>query len=139
MNHDAICTGLDECSGSLKRIFHTTLKNQTLNSCDNHEVIRKLRVFASSNLSAEVFYGILRLFYLGTKQGVLLESCLVLDDDCRNTHLLKSSVSINEVLSKPSCIAIENDGFRSNFSDIINGAETGSHVNKFDIWLTLCS
>ena len=82
VNHDTISTGGNKCMSTCQCIFHSPLQDKTFNSGDNHEIVCKLRLLSSGYFRTKVLNAILCLLYLSSKQAVLLESGLVLNDDC---------------------------------------------------------
>ena len=137
VNHNPICPCFHKRMSTSQCIFHSLFKNQALYTRNNHKVICQLRFFPCRNLSREIFNTILCLFYLSSKQRVLLQARFVFNNDCRNTHLLQGANSVYKMLRKPASIAIKNNRLGGNLCHIVNRLEPGSHINQLNIRFSL--
>ena len=112
-------------------------KNKALNTSTNHKLRGFLCVLTRLDFLAEVFNRILSLLNLRAEKGVLFKAGFILDNDHRNAHSFKALNGVNKMLGKAAGIAVEDDGLCCNFHNIVDGSETGGHINKLNVGFAL--
>ena len=139
MNHYSIRPCLSESKSSLQSIFHTLFQNQTFDSGTNHKVLGSLGILACPDFLGKGFNTILCLLHLCPEERIFLQSRLILYNHHGYPKTFQASHSIHKVLLDSAGISIKNNGFRSNLGNILNGSETGAHIHKLNIRLSLSS
>ena len=69
-------------------IVHPALKNQAFYTRTDHKILGLLRPLSCLYLGRKILDRVLCLSHFRSKEGILFEARLVLDDDHRNTHAL---------------------------------------------------
>ena len=139
MNHDTICSCFNISMTTLKCIFNTLTSNKRLTTRYYHEVTSNLCFLTSTNLSLESFYGILCLYSICSKKGILLQTNFIFNDDTRNTQTFKCTYCKSEMFNLTSCITIKNNRLCCYFQCVVQIVKTCRQIDSFDIWLTLRS
>ena len=89
MNHDTVGTTLFHVStATLQRIVYAFTGNQTFTTGYNHEVLCHLGILAGTYFLAEILDTVLSLYGVCTKQGILLQSHLILNNNSRDAIAL---------------------------------------------------
>ena len=135
VDHDAVCSRRNVGIRPCERVVKALLEDQALDARDDHELLCALRGLARCNLLGEVLDGILRLRDLRAEERVALCARLVLDDDGGDADALEGADVVGKMLRGSARVHVENDGFRRDIHDLVDGLDAVGEVDELDVRL----